>query len=97
MSPFHVNLFNFFQEYYKAYVGIHCNGTEHKTAEDHYHETDTIESCFKACDATPDCVAFAIRDNWSIGGCYLKKESCLGNMSPKPGVTMFVKPRMYLY
>ena len=80
------------QEYYKAYAGIHCDGTPYHV---NYLETDTIESCNEACDSHPQCAAYAIRDNWSIGGCYLKNEACLENMNPKPGVTMFVKPSMY--
>ena len=83
-----------FIEYYKAYAGIHCDGTP-------YHiekiETDTFQSCNEACDSQPECTAYAVQDNWSSGGCFLKNEACLENMNPKPGVTMFVKPSMYFY
>ena len=84
----------FFLEYYKAYAGIHCNGEEHHIEK---LEADTIQSCNEACDSNPECAAYAIRDNWSTGGCFLKKESCLENMTPRDAVTMFVKPSMHFH
>ena len=47
-------------EYYKAYAGIHCHGSQHHIEK---IETVTFQSCNEACDAQPECAVYAVRDN----------------------------------
>ena len=86
-----VVLFSLAKDHYKAYVGERCAGFDIKK-----FYSDSIKSCVDECDALPDCVGFTYIDDASWGACWIKKDPCLDNITPGEGVTLFLKPSMYL-
>ena len=78
------------------YPGIRCQGWKGLAYHIKFHGASTIQSCNEACDSLDDCVAYVLKDDWSDGGCYLKNVTCLDNTTVQPGLSLFVKPSMYL-
>ena len=74
--------------YYKAYPSINCKEHEHLIKG--RKELRTIQECNDACDSTPGCAAYGINNDWR-SGCWLKKKTCLGSLTPHPQDTLFVK------
>ena len=76
---------------YKVHPGVRCLGHDIKP-----DKKADIKGCEEACDLLPDCVGFVHSDDESRGFCQFKKDSCLKRLKPKPGLSLFLKPGLFL-